>query len=721
MALRSKTIALIGLTIAALLLTLYSLTQTILLDSYAELEHVDLRRNVTRAVNALSAELTALDSTTFDWATWDDAHKYVTDGDPEFARSNLVDNTFTTHQLNFLIYLKNDGSVVNADCYDLNTDTRKPIPPDALAKLTAAPMLNHQKLPSSISGVILLPEHPVMVASRPVITSKEEGPIVGTLIMGRYLNKDQIEALSSTTQLTIELDRIDKPTWSSELKTATSNSEIAVHPQGDDVISGYTTVNGALGEPVLVLCVKQNRSIYAQGKTAVTWFAIALLATGVVFGIVVLALLESQVLARVTRLSRHVTAIGSQRELTARVQVTGNDEITRLSQSINQMLESLERGDRQQRKLEDNLAQAQRLEALATLTGGIGHDFNNLLTAIIGHAGNARGTLPDGHPANRSLQMIEYASEQATRVTQSLLTFTDEQSTDKSPVDLAATIADILELLKHVLPGSVEVFNHANDKAWINGDALQIQRILINLAMNARDAMPDGGSLHFDLSQDNGRATITVEDTGCGMSAETRAQVFEPFFTTKSRGQGTGLGLSVAHGIITDHGGQIEIDSQPDKGTRFTIVFPTCDAPQPVEKIDKSSEPKHSSGKGTVILAEDNDMVRDVMVDTLESAGFRVRQATDGMAATREFDEHAKDAVLAVVDLDLPKKPGLACIDHLRQTNTTLPVILVTGYTDQIPKNRSTEHEIVLAKPFKLNQFLQAVGEAIDVKDQSAV
>ena len=265
----------------------------------------------------------------------------------------------------------------------------------------------------------------------------------------------------------------------------------------------------------------------------------------------------------------------------------------------------------QRRQLEDQLRQAQKMEAVGTLASGIAHDFNNLLTAIYGYTELAKTFLPGDSPAVESLNMVEQAARQASGVTRSLLTFSRKAPGHKQVLNLTVVINDTVRLLRHVLPASIEVEQiiPPGFDGWVNADAMQLQQVLMNLAVNARDAMPDGGRLGISLHHEpatpaagsagpagaaDGSAVLVVEDSGIGMSEETQARIFDPFFTTKPRGQGTGLGMAIIHGIITNHGGTIHVDSKEGRGTRVTVTLPRAEpAPAPPSEPDASGHPRH--------------------------------------------------------------------------------------------------------------------------------
>jgi PAS domain S-box-containing protein len=370
-------------------------------------------------------------------------------------------------------------------------------------------------------------------------------------------------------------------------------------------------------------------------------------------------------------------------------------------------------------ELEAQYRHAHKMEAVGTLASGIAHDFNNLLTAILGYTALAARTLRRDHPAIASLEMVEEAARQATGVTRSLLTFSRRAVTERKPTLLNDTIADSLRLLRRVLPATVEVVDEipAHTDIWANADATQIQQVLLNLVVNARDAMQTRGTLRIALSTRPSTndapewAVITVADTGVGMSEDVRTRVFEPFFTTKPREKGTGLGMSVIHGIVTDHDGSIEIESREGTGTTVHVLLPRCAAPgaPPREKPSRARR-----GRGEVIIViEDDDQIRSIVASTLRIHGYEVVQAPDGTAALAAFDRHARKTRLVILDMDIPKISGLECLAEIRRRSAGVPVLVITGNVEFDADACLHEGEDLLRKPFRMTELTALVGRRL--------
>ena len=380
-------------------------------------------------------------------------------------------------------------------------------------------------------------------------------------------------------------------------------------------------------------------------------------------------------------------------------------------------------------RLESELLHAQKMEAVGTLAGGVAHDFNNLLTAIFGNVEMALTALDDREGVTESLQAIERVAQQGESMTQSLLMFAHKARAEKEPVDLCKLTRDTMKMLRRLLPASIRVTEELprGESAWVMADIAQLQQVLMNLTLNAQHAMPDGGGLWIGLRKDgapavtngdpvcHGRAVLVVEDTGCGMDAETLRRIFEPFFTTRVRGDGTGLGLAIVHGIVTDHGGRIDVESEPGRGSRFEVSLPLAAAPTGDQAKSAPSpfllpRPENSA---SILVAEDNELVRKLVVTALDAVGYSAAGVADGREALERFDEDPQGIQLAILDMDMPHVSGMSCLEELRRKQPELPVVLMTGNPSLLDKARSQLRVPILAKPFQMGSLVELVGDTL--------
>jgi PAS domain S-box-containing protein len=388
----------------------------------------------------------------------------------------------------------------------------------------------------------------------------------------------------------------------------------------------------------------------------------------------------------------------------------------------------------ERRTLENELAESQKMEAVGQLAAGMAHDFNNLLTAIQGYAERARAALPDGKDAGTSLARIEEAASQARRLTHDLLTFSRKAEREVRPIDLGDLVGESANLLRGMLPASIQLnVTCVEPTPWTHGDPTQIQQALLNLAINARDAMPVGGELHLTLdavpaselgtcgdgSAPRGAvARLRVSDSGTGMSPEVQRRACEPFFTTKARGRGTGLGLAVVHGIVNAHRGRLMIDSEAGAGTTVTILLPASEPEPAMSSGDATTPPRKEAAAvtGTVLLAEDHAYVRELMTDALQAAGHTVIAVSDGQQLLAAFAKQARSVSAVILDLDLPVTGGHDCLRTLRAQGSHVPAIVVTGLRDPELEQRLGGDALLLHKPFAMAELVRLTSRVVTKK-----
>jgi len=384
-----------------------------------------------------------------------------------------------------------------------------------------------------------------------------------------------------------------------------------------------------------------------------------------------------------------------------------------LARRVRQWADAFSRELHARTRLEMELVQAQKMEAVGRLASGIAHDFSNLLTAIRGYATLARERLSADHPARLALSRVEEAADQADDVTRGLLTFGRKGAAEMKPVDLVRLLEDGANWLRRFLPGTISLRLEPGPEphVWVVGDLGQLQQVLLNLVVNARDAMPDGGELVVtieprDSAGDDLDRTVVVRvrDTGAGMDAATRQRAMEPFFTTKDAGEGTGLGLSVVHGIVTDHGGAVRIDSDPGEGTVVSLTLPVTDAPDEAPEEAPESE-QQARGSGTVFLAEGHPYVRDILATALEDSGFSVSPVRTCPEFRALHEQGALLPDLIVLDADLPGGCGVNCLETIRRRGYLGPAILVTHDLSPEMELRLGADVMVLRKPLRVGDL----------------
>jgi nitrogen-specific signal transduction histidine kinase len=373
------------------------------------------------------------------------------------------------------------------------------------------------------------------------------------------------------------------------------------------------------------------------------------------------------------------------------------------------------------REKEEQLLHAQKMEAIGRLAGGVAHDFNNLLTVILGYCEVLLRQKTAGHPDREFLEEIQAASERASNLTRQLLTFSHKQVTRPRVLDLDAVIVELTRLLRRLIGEDIALETRLHARGRVTGDRGQLEQVLLNLAVNARDAMHDGGRLTIETAdvvvegdrpgkRAGPHVLVTVSDTGCGMDAPTRARAFDPFFTTKPLGKGTGLGLSTVYGIVTQCGGAIEVQSEPGAGATFRIYLPAAAAT--AGEASPALVVAPPGGTETILLVEDDASVRRLVERVLTASGYHVLVAADPVEALALSRERDGAIDLLLTDLVMPNMGGRALSDALRSERPGLKVLLMSGYADD-DAARARPDDAFIQKPLRSEQLLERLREVL--------
>ena len=385
----------------------------------------------------------------------------------------------------------------------------------------------------------------------------------------------------------------------------------------------------------------------------------------------------------------------------------------------------------EKKELEAQLQQAQKMEAIGTLAGGIAHDFNNILQVISGYTQLLLMGKGADNPDYEKLEAIEKSSQRASDLTKQLLIFSRKVESKLRPMDLNKETEQVSKMLERTIPKMINIELHlAENLNIINADPAQIEQILMNLGVNARDAMPNGGRLIFETenmildehyckihlgSKPGHYVKLGISDTGHGMDKETLKHIFDPFYTTKEIGKGTGLGLAMVYGIVKSHNGYIMCYSEPDEGTIFKIYFPV------IKKETESLEQKEEifpikGGNETILLVDDEEAIRELGKDILARFGYTVLMASDGETALEIYRENKKEISLVILDIIMPGMGGRKCLEELLKINPELRIIIASGYSMNGPSKEILKAGAkgFIGKPYNINQILKGVRETLD-------
>jgi signal transduction histidine kinase len=416
-----------------------------------------------------------------------------------------------------------------------------------------------------------------------------------------------------------------------------------------------------------------------------------------------------------------------------RVSVEANSKLV-YQEGVPVGVQGIARDVTERKLLEEQLRQSQKMEAIGQLAGGVAHDFNNLLTAINGYSSLALQRLEDGHPIKSYLEEVKKAGDRAANLTRQLLAFGRKQILQPLALNLNSVVSDMNKMLRRLIGEDILLTAKlSSDIGKVMADPGQIEQVLLNLIVNARDAMPRGGNLtietrNVELDEEYGSkhvgvvpgkyVLLAVSDTGEGMSQEVQRRIFEPFFTTKEKGKGTGLGLSTVYGIIQQSGGNIWVYSESGKGTTFKVYLPRV-VSETAESGEKTLELAPRGGTETVLLVEDEAVVRGLARRILEQAGYSVIEAAKGDEALQACEEHGDEIDLLLTDVVMPEMSGKDLADRLRSQHPELRMLFMSGYTDEAIVHHGVLDSTVefIQKPFTPSGLLKKVRDVLDVHE----
>ena len=394
-------------------------------------------------------------------------------------------------------------------------------------------------------------------------------------------------------------------------------------------------------------------------------------------------------------------------------------------------LDDLRQAEEALSRSQEQLFQAQKMEAVGRLAGGVAHDFNNLLTVIGNYTLLVIEQMPDSDPRRADLLEVHKASDRASGLTRQLLAFSRRQVMQPRPLDLAATVNDMAGMLRRLIGENIELAVRSRSGVGLAlADPVQVEQILLNLVVNARDAIEGQGTItidtgNADLDEEFARlhegahpgsyVMLSVSDTGTGMDRETQRRIFEPFFTTKEKGKGTGLGLATVYGIVKQSSGYVAVYSEPGHGSVFRAYLPRAGADQPTPRMPARARGKRASGTGTILVVEDEADVRELVRKILTRDGYRILAAENGLAAQQLVQDHHGPIQLVLTDVIMPHLSGRELVDRLRVSHPDLKAVYMSGYADDtLPDRIALGPDVAfLPKPFTARELLKTVRDAL--------
>ena len=557
MKMRKKAFIIVGLLIMAIFLTFFFVVNAVVLQSYVSLEKQNVNESLTRAANLLSNEFEDINGTAMDWAFWDDTYNFVQSPSQNYIDLNLPVSTFTTLRMNLMLFVNRSGFIVYGESVDLGNSTVIALPQGIYQELASEPSLwNFSTTYSSMEGILQLPKQTMLFSSLPILTSVSQGPTVGTLIMGRYIDSNEIEFLSSTLQLPMTICRYDEA-LNGDFQVAhshlSSTAPTFVESLNSSSVAGYFLMSDVFSSPALITKIDMPRDIYQQGITTVNSFLVMVGGLCVIFGATMMVLLEMEVVSPLSKLTKSVREMGTSEHFSPATSRFGNDETAILADAVKDTI-------------------SQRLAAIQELGGMIGHDLRNPLTGIKGAAYYIRTKYSPLLEAKgiEMLKVIEDNVEYSNKIVSDLLDYSRKIQLEYVDITPKMLVKDVLSLVE--IPKRIEVNDLSETETKITVDSSKLQRVFVNLIRNAVDSMPEGGSLTIRSAKRSDGVDVAVSDTGHGMSKESLSKICTPLFTTKAKGMG--FGLAISKRIVEAHGGSLTFKSIEGKGTTATVFLP---------------------------------------------------------------------------------------------------------------------------------------------------
>lgn len=594
MSIRTKTLLIVGLTVLSLIAVLYAFSNSILLQSYVDLEEEGLTRNVQRALNAVQDEIAFIQRTSIDYAHWDDTFNYIRGEYPGYIDANVFDTVLMNYRLSFLLFVDAEGNVVYSIAVDLDTGEQVPVPPSLVALVSQNEAFRYPKdqtgnlLRDGYAGIVSLPETNLMFAAAPILPTSTTGEPGGALIWGRYIDDALVSRLAEQTQLALSLDAVSEADGDadfSQVLPLLGTAQIAVQARGDEVIDGYALLRDMNDQPALILEVVMPRSVYQQGLSTLSYFLGSLVLLGVMCAVVIALLLERGVLSRLESVNKQVNRIRHAGDMTLRVEMGGNDELTLLATNVNAMLESLQAQEKI-KMARDNAIEAARLKA--EILANVSHDARTPLSVIMLRTEMLiRGVFGTLTPKQQEvLSTITMHAQQLLDFVNNLLEGA-QLETGHIKLKVSATKPDIiLETIRTTLNPLAAVKNvqlktelGTEMPDMLYTDQRRLEQILTNLVGNAIK-FTDSGSITVRMCRvDDAYWALEVEDTGKGIASEHLSSIFEAFWqvdgsSTRAANSGVGLGLMIVKQLTELMGGTVSVKSSVGVGSTFTVTLP---------------------------------------------------------------------------------------------------------------------------------------------------